>query len=120
MLSTHVSKQYKLQQWSELIQDCKSSGLTVEDWCAENGFEKHQYYYRLRKVREAVLLASAESKQEVVAIPNALVKQEQTMKKVQATSGELKINIGDTTLHVNDSTPPSLLKMVLEVMHCAR
>ena len=115
MLSAHVSKQYKLQQWSELIQDCKSSGLTVEDWCAENGFEKHQYYYRLRKVREAVLLA--ECKQEVVAIPNVLVEQEQAMEEVQTTNGELQINIGDTTIHVNDSTPPSLLKMVLEVMH---
>jgi hypothetical protein len=57
MLVSHVSKQYKLQQWAEIIQDRKASGLKVEEWCVQNGLTKHKYYYRLRKVREAMLMA---------------------------------------------------------------
>ena len=118
MLTVHASKQYKLKQWLELIQDYKSSGLTIEDWCAANRLKKHQYYYRLRKVREAVLLA--ERKQEIVAIPDTLAEQKVPVEETQVTAGELKIQIGNALIHVSHSTSSPLLRMVLEVMNHAQ
>ena len=118
MLTSHAAKQYKLKQWVHMIQECKSSGLTVDDWCKQNELKRSNYYYRLKKVREAMLLA--ECRKEIVAIPDALTKQEPAIEKMQTMNGELKITIGDMSIHVNDSTPPTLLKMVLEVMYCAR
>ena len=117
MIATLAIKKYKLQQWTEFIHECRTSGLTVEAWCAQNGFSKNKYYYRLRKVREAMLLA--QNTQEIVPISEVLVKHEAVTELPPKTNGELKIQIGDTVIHVYDSTPESLLEMALKVVHHA-
>ena len=36
-----------------MVRECKESGLTVKNWCAERGITEYAYYYRLRKLRQA-------------------------------------------------------------------
>ena len=50
---TLVKNQYRLEQWTKLIQECRSSGMKVDDWCEANGVTHHAYYYWLRKIRQA-------------------------------------------------------------------
>ena len=57
-MSTEIQlakNQVKLQNWAAELQTYNSSGMTVQQWCAENGISVKTYYYRLRKVREAML-----------------------------------------------------------------
>jgi len=115
MLTTHVAKQYRLQQWANAIRECKSSGLTVAQWCGQNSITKASYYYRLRRVRETMLLS--EYKQEIVSIPNELAQKSYFTETL--STGELRVSIGDSTIHVDAATPPSLLKMVMEVIRDA-
>ena len=49
---TLVKNQYRLEQWTKLIQECQSSGMKVDDWCAANDISHHAYYYWLRKIRQ--------------------------------------------------------------------
>ena len=46
-----IKQDVKLRQWAEMIQQIKESGLTVSQWCTENGVNIKTYYYHLRKVR---------------------------------------------------------------------
>ena len=39
------------QQWLQMVQDQKSSGLTVKDWCLENHISENCFYYRQHKLR---------------------------------------------------------------------
>lgn len=50
---TLVKNQYRLKQWTKLIQECQSSDMKIDDWCEANGVTRHAYYYWLRKVRQA-------------------------------------------------------------------
>ena len=52
-----VAEQVRLQQWAALIQDCQSrpAGMSVDAWCSQNGISKPNYYYRLRRVRKAIM-----------------------------------------------------------------
>ena len=52
-----VAQQTRLNQWAEQIRECNNrpQGMTVDDWCLENGITRANYYWRLRKVREALL-----------------------------------------------------------------
>lgn len=43
---------YRLQQWTEAIRDCKSSGKTVAAWCQDNGISRKTYYYWQKIVRD--------------------------------------------------------------------
>ena len=47
-----VKRGMQLQEWAAQIEAQQASGLTVREWCAENGIKPNTYYNRLRKVRE--------------------------------------------------------------------
>lgn len=57
-----VAESVRLKQWSQQIRECQNSpaGLTINDWCRQQGITKANYYYRLRRVRQAILNYSAE------------------------------------------------------------
>lgn len=55
MLSVKISEvkqEYQLQEWSGMLRQWKESGLSVKDWCVEQGISEHSYYYRLRRLRQ--------------------------------------------------------------------
>lgn len=41
-----------------IIQDCKASGLRVDDYCTEDNISRNAYYYWLRKIKEASIESS--------------------------------------------------------------
>ena len=47
-----VKQKVRLQEWSAQVEAQQASGLTVPQWCAENGIKTKSFYYRLRRVRE--------------------------------------------------------------------
>ena len=55
--TTLAAEQFRLQEWTAQVRDCQNrpDGMSVADWCACNGLTKANYYYRLRRVRKAVL-----------------------------------------------------------------
>ena len=52
-----VAQQIRLRQWAEQIRECQNrpEGMDVQTWCTQNNITKANYYYRLRRVREACL-----------------------------------------------------------------
>ena len=50
-----VKKKIRLQEWERQIEEQKTSGLSVQEWCVQNGINPKTYYYHLRKVREDFL-----------------------------------------------------------------
>jgi hypothetical protein len=48
-----VTRQYRLNQWTEKILECRRSGQTVSAWCAEHNVNPKSYYYWLKRVRLA-------------------------------------------------------------------
>jgi len=50
-----VKRQIRLREWAAQIENCKQSGLTVRQWCEENGIHKKTYYNRMKRVREELL-----------------------------------------------------------------
>ena len=52
-----VAKQFRLQTWAAQIQDCQNrpEGMNVDEWCRQNNITKANYYYRLKRVRQACL-----------------------------------------------------------------
>jgi len=54
MESREITAEYRLAHWAKIIQECRSSGELVEEFCLRKGIGKHQYYYWQQKVRKAV------------------------------------------------------------------
>ena len=45
--------EYRLQYWANIAKDCKESGMTNKAFCEARGISEKNYYYWLRRVREA-------------------------------------------------------------------
>lgn len=52
MDSTTLTRQMRLQQWTEIIQARIESGLTVDIFCEQNDITRANYYYWLKKIRQ--------------------------------------------------------------------
>jgi hypothetical protein len=65
-----VKKAYRLNQWTEIIRQHRSSGQTVAVFCKEQYLNPKSYYYWLRRVREAACEAlPAISSEKSIMIP---------------------------------------------------
>lgn len=53
-----INHQNNLALWSDQIEDCRSSGQTVSQWCAAHGLATLAYYISQRKVYEFTAKAS--------------------------------------------------------------
>ncbi len=50
-----VEKQQNLLAWSQRVAECRSSGLSVNRWCAEHNIRPKTYYNWQKKVFAAMM-----------------------------------------------------------------
>lgn len=73
-----------LKEWQGQIIACQESGMSVTEWCSQNGIPKGTYYGRLRKVREAAI---EEEGKEIVPIKPA------ASQNIRISAGEISISL---------------------------
>ena len=58
------------EEWIEMVRSQECSGKSASAWCKENGIASSTFYYRRKKVKEAVKeeIGSVSEKNEVVRI----------------------------------------------------
>jgi hypothetical protein len=62
------------QEWLELIQQCRTSGMSDKDWCEQYHIQRSSFYYHIRRLRDRACtipeasLPVVRGKQEVVQI----------------------------------------------------
>lgn len=54
---SQVATQVRLNQWALQVQDClnRPKNMTVDEWCEQHNIKKANYYWRLKRVRQACL-----------------------------------------------------------------
>ena len=61
----HITAEFRLSHWAQIMQDRKESGLTIKAYCESRGHHENTYYYWQKKLRDAASgeLQSQQSKQ---------------------------------------------------------
>ena len=62
-----VKRMVKLKEWATQMTAYKQSGLTVKQWCNENGVKLKTFYNHMRAVREELLEIAATKGTEIDA-----------------------------------------------------
>ena len=111
-----ATRQLRLQHWAELIRTRLEQGIPVEEFCMQNGISQNQYFYWLRKVREAALeqsshvqFAELSSREHELNIPQAPPK--------DPFVPSITIQIGNVIISASDSASTQLLRTAIEVMY---
>ena len=68
---SQVAAQVRLNQWAQEIQDCQNrpKDMTVDEWCKQHNIKKANYYWRLKRVRQACLEQMEISADKFVELP---------------------------------------------------
>ena len=117
-----VAQQTRLSEWAEQIKECQNrpQGMKIDDWCQMNGITKANYYWRLRKVREALLSVTdsapsfAELK-EPETVPSVL----ESVKEDASFNVVAVIKKNSYSLEITDRASVSFLQNLLEAMEHA-
>lgn len=116
MVATH----YRLQEWAEQVRACQNrpDGTKIVDWCVQNNITKANYYYRLRKVREACLESMPKDRipTSIVPVPTEII----NPKLDPSTSAGLDISANGFTIHVTEASSLELLSTILQVIARAK
>ena len=78
-----IKTEVREQNWETLISECQQSGLSVKEWCDQNGINPSTYYSRLRKLREKVC-------SEIIPIEAPMA---ETISEIKITSREIAISL---------------------------
>jgi hypothetical protein len=93
---TDAKTEFRLRQWTQIIQTCQASSMTVVAWCSQNNVNVKSYYYWLRKIR---ILASESGTHAVRSyeqpIVPVLLKQTKTITAITIHMPSISIDIHD-------------------------
>ena len=116
-----VKRQYRMNQWIEIIRQCRSSGQTVANWCAENNINPKTYYYWLRRVRIAAcealpVIDSNESTIVPVTLPGFLPTASPSTPVMAGSNTPLILRLGSATLELRNEASPELIAHTLKAL----
>lgn len=117
-------REYRSNQWMKIIQDRNQSGLTIREYCQQNGVNQNAYYYWLRIIRHQAMEKenTAIQQQEFVEIPSLQVPETTSYKppvdpELPEDSGSgLTLEYKGVRIQVQTSTSMQLLSKALEVV----
>ena len=94
-----VKKQVMEAEWAERVRRCRESGLTVSEWCRENGINLKTYYYHLRKLRKEIC--------EQIPVP---------VMTVPEMNSSVKLKIGDITAEIPEGISEQMMTSLIRAM----
>jgi transposase-like protein len=114
-----VNHQASVIEWRELIAECRRSGKSVKDWCAENSIMASKYYYWLRVIRnEALVLANNQISVPQPQFAEVKVKSAICKGEVDDTEGKIcaTLEFDSFSLKINNGANVDTLEYTLRVL----
>ena len=108
-----------MSEWAEQIKECQNrpQGMKIDEWCQMHGITKANYYWRLRRVREAFLEAT-DITPTFVELP--IPAPTETTAAVTPKVVAILKGTNQLTLEITDQASPSFLNTLLGAMNHAQ
>ena len=112
MGAREIATEVRLAQWSQIIQERAASGLSIEQFCKQNGVARNRYFYWQRKLREATA--------QQLAQPQALVPSGWATVQEAASeqNGSIILRVNGVEVEVCQGFDPELLAKVCRALSC--
>lgn len=112
MTSIELKHQARLQEWAGAIRDCRSSGLSVRQWCRERGTTPTTYYRWERELLSVASTAKALSETPAVAFAELPVPKQVCC---NTTERSATLRIGNASLDIYPSCDTEQMKYISEI-----
>ncbi len=116
---SQIKTELRMKEWTEMVREYRSSGLTAKEWCMNNGINIKTYYYRLKRAREFICGNKLENnmtnnnlsvQHDIVPVP---------MKSMlNKDAQQIKITTDNISVELPATIQPQLLKAAIEGLKC--
>ena len=124
MTTREATKAYRLNQWTQIIRECRRSGQTVKVWYAEHDIDPKKYYYWLSQVRKAAIQALPATTNDSAIVPVHLSKSELTVSTPSQSTGSndvvATISIGNVIVQLSNQVSSDFILNVMKAMQRVR
>jgi len=105
---TETKEEYRLRQWTKIIEECQASNQTVRAWCSQHNIGTKSYYYWLRKIRlKACQSMASVGKQEIVPL------QFNRQPGAGSVHPAVTIHLGSALIDIAEGTSQATIEAVL-------
>jgi hypothetical protein len=106
----------RLNEWAQMISQCRNSGITVKSWCAQHGISTKTYYYRLKRLCEAI--------PETATVRPALPQNEMGPVFTEITSSgrrliidaAITVRLGNAEIAIRNGADPSIIEAAMSAL----
>jgi transposase-like protein len=105
----------RIQQWTAVFKAKAESGLTVDEYCDQNGITRNAYYYWLRRARTAALENIQTNFVELKVPKTEAFPQAPTV--THSFIPQLIIEKNGLVIGIDSNTPKELLALALEAAY---
>ena len=99
------------KQWLAMLGEQKQSGLTIKDWCRENGISENSFYYRQNKLRKRIGSALPTF---VEIRPQAEKTENQHLENMNSVA---TIQIGSVMIGLSNQASGELIRNIVEALY---
>lgn len=107
----NLKTEFRTRQWVNIIQDCKTSGMTAVSWCSKNNVSIKAYYYWLRKLRSTACrqesLPSTQGIQQIVPL---------SFDRTASSSAAITVHMASVSVDIVNGTSKETIQAVLEAL----
>ena len=118
MNTTKQLQQIKLDQWAVLCKEQAQSGLTVKQWCDQNGYTIHTYNYWKHRLKESYVESALH---DIVPItpPVPGVLHDSRKSHDSGITNTISILLGNTTISIDAATSDEMLCRIITALRHA-
>ena len=120
MNTREMATQYKMAQWTQIMQDRVASGESIQGYCKARGITRQVYFYWQKKLRETAaqqLAAAAEPEKEQQAlVPSGWAQACIAEEPAPEQAGGLTLRIGGAEIEVRQGYDEALLASVCRTL----
>lgn len=123
MQTLEMRNRYRLQQWTEIIRDCRSSGQTVVRWCADHEVSVKRYYYWLKKIRKAAIesLPACSTPNEPTLVPvHPSLRTNAPRSEASHEQAAIILRTDAVTIEIHPHASTALLEQTLRILQYVR
>ena len=113
-----ITSAYRLSEWAQHLQERRTSGESIKEFCLRTGASRHAYFYWQRKVREAAcrdLLPAAVATPAQKIIPSGWATICTPVEELPPERG-VTVEIGKFRVTADTGTNPEALETVCRVL----
>ena len=119
-----IKREMAIPIWQERIQACRVSGMSIDEWCAENNISR-KTYYRWEKLCVARALQGKEGRIAGPRNENTMIKidpmtlsnKEDSDNPISTASAELVIRCGCVSMDISPQMPVSRIAELVSALN---